>query len=412
MTKKQEDVALWRYGIIAPILHLLPGETSLGESLHHLAQKDWIHPHGQRIRLSSETLRKWLYRYRHEGLPGLKDQDRSDSGESLVPESMASLFFSLRKDHPRWTVQRILEEFKNKGIWNGRKPSRSALYRFAKNHNLGRDPHLQKDTDCRSFAFDNFGRLWTADFLHGPKLRLGRQRRKTYLHAIMDDATRYVVHSAFSLSETVETLISDLMVAIRRYGVPQRFYTDNGACYSSRHLKIVCARLGMQLVHTPPYQPRGRGKIERYFRTVRDQFLTDEKFTSLDAMNASYQQWLATYHVRMHSALKATPLQVRLKVDSQCRELPEVANIEPLFRMERRCRVYNDGTVRLFKRCYEVPGCLPCSRVTVYYLPWDLSQVHYGDDFLPAKPLDPIANAQRFNHPQGGSHDQSNPHHA
>jgi putative transposase len=402
MTKKQEDVALWRFGIIAPLLHIQPGEACLRDRLHELAQRDWIHPDGQLVRLSSETLRKWLYRFRHGGLPGLENQNRCDLGQSIVSQALASLFFSLRNHHPRWTIQRILEEFMRKGMWNGRKPSRSALYRFAKSHNLNRDPHLQEDTQCRSFAFDGFGQLWSADFLHGPKLRLGRQKRKTYLHAIMDDATRYVVQSAFCLSETVETLISDLMVATGRYGVPQRFYTDNGACYSSRHLKIVCARLGMQLVHTPPYQPRGRGKIERFFRTVRDQFLTDEKFTSLDTLNTRYQEWLATYHVGLHGALKMTPLQARLKAHNLCRELPEVANIEPLFRMERRCRVYNDGTVRLFNRRYEVPGCMPSSRVTVYYLPWDLSQVHYGDDFLPAKPLDPLANAYRFDHPKGG----------
>jgi putative transposase len=94
-----------------------------------------------------------------------------------------------------------------------------------------------------------------------------------------------------------------LKQAVRRHGIPQRFYTDNGPCYASRHLKNVCGRLGMQLIHTPPYRPQGRGKLERFFRTVRDQFLAVNSAKSLEQLNIDFHKWAEQYHQRRHSSL-------------------------------------------------------------------------------------------------------------
>ena len=119
--------------------------------------------------------------------------------------------------------------------------------------------------------------------------------------------------------------MSELMLAVRRFGVCQRFYTDNGPCYASRHLKEVCARLGIHLVHTPPYRPQGRGKIERFFLTVREQFLSEQHAASLEQLNCDLQQYLAEYHQRPHRSLGSSPLQKRLAADNACRPLPEYA---------------------------------------------------------------------------------------
>ncbi len=305
----------------------------------------------------------------------------------------------IREEHPRWTLALVFKRLIVQGVWNGRTPGRSTLCRFAKAHNLTRDPHLKPAPSCRSFAFDRFGQLWMADFLHGPKIKQGRYKRKTYLHVILDDASRYVAGGGFYLSEKVESLICDLMAAVKRHGIPQRFYTDNGPCYASRHLKIVCARLGTQLVHTPPYLPQGRGKVERFFRTVREQFLAADTSRTLEQLNSAFRQWLTTYHQTLHSSLGCPPLQKRLEEESACRSLPEVANTDSLFMMERRCRTYKDGTIRLFKKVYELIDPMPGKRVTVYYMPWDLSCVYYGPHLKPAYRLNLSANAHRFDHP-------------
>ncbi len=234
---------------------------------------------------------------------GIVDKQRADKGRDQIPEKLVEALIALRKEHPRWTLASILRDLLATGQWNGTSPSRSALYRFAAARNLHRDPHLETVTARRSFAFDRFGQLWVADFLHSPKLWIGKKKKKTYLHPILDDCTRFVVHSGFYASETVEPLICDLMEASKRFGLPQRFYTDIGAAYSSRYLKMVCARCGIQLVHTPPYVPYGRGKAERVFRTIRDQFLSGIKPSGPARINREFTHWLACYHESIHSAL-------------------------------------------------------------------------------------------------------------
>jgi hypothetical protein len=332
-------------------------------------------------------------------LTALVNKPRSDKGRYDVPTVLSEAMYQLRQEHPGWTVALILQELLDSGLWNGLSPSRSTLYRFASSKNLRRNPQLPPTRAFRSFTFTQFGQLWVADFLHGPRLRAGKQKKKTYLHAIMDDASRYVVSAGFYHSETVESLITEMMKACRTFGLPQRLYTDNGAAYISRHLKIVTARLGVHLIHTPAGRPQGRAKVERFFRRVKDQLLAKQRFETIEQMNQGLNQWLAEYHQKPHEGLDCSPLQKRLAGESACQRVPEVADLEALFRMQRRCRVYNNGTIQLKKNVFEVPGCLPGQRVTVYFTPWDLSRVYYGDDMQLARKLDPAANANRFQHP-------------
>ncbi|MCK4537145.1 MAG: DDE-type integrase/transposase/recombinase [Desulfuromonadales bacterium] len=393
------EMSLWRFGIISPLLHRTANDVSLCDMLEIQSGNCFVRPDGVKVKLSPETIRKWLYRYNYGGLQALADKTRSDKGRHAVPESIRDAMAALRGEHPRWTLALLLETLVEKGLWDGKTPSRSVLYRYARAHNLMRDPHLASPKNRRTFQFEYFGQLWTADFMHGPKLKVGRKKRKCYLHVIIDDSTRYVVSGRFYLAENVESLILELMTATRRFGLGQRLYTDNGAAYASRHLKIVCARLGMHLSHTPPYKPEGRSKVERFFRSVRERFLAKQRFTTLDEMNRAFALYLEDYHNRIHSTLKCTPMQKRLSGRSVCRHLPEVVDIEALFRYERRCRVYKDGTIQLKKRIFEVPGCLPGSRVNVYFMPWDLSRVYYGDEMQLAAEVDRVANAHRHDHP-------------
>jgi hypothetical protein len=205
--------------------------------------KTFVGTDGQTVRYSPETLRKWLYRYRHGGLPALSDAPRSTLGRhDAVPEDLAERIVELRTEHPRWTLARILAQLIEERRWNMVNPSRATLYRFALSRNLQRDPHLAP-LPAQAFAYQDFGQLWSADFLHGPKIKIKGVKRKTYLHAIIDDATRYIVRSHFFLAEDTEVMIKELMAAITTHGKPLRFYTDNGACYASHHLKFACANL-------------------------------------------------------------------------------------------------------------------------------------------------------------------------
>jgi transposase InsO family protein len=397
---RQMDLALWRYGIISPLLHRDANDVQLCEMLIIVSTNSYIHPSDRRhVTISAEAIRKWLYRFNHGGLSALRDKQRTDKGDHNVPTPIIDEMFGLRQAHPRWTVALILRELVVLKLWDETQPSRSTLYRFARDNNLMRDPHLGAVEVVRPFEFEKFGQMWTADFMHGPKLYMGKKKCKCYLHVIIDDCTRYVVSGRFYPSETTQSLISELMTAVRRHGIAQRLYTDNGSAYNSRHLKIVCANLSMQHPRTPPRRPQGRSKVERFFRTVREQFLAKRKYKTFDEINSAFIQYLNDYHHRIHSTLECSPMQKRLSVGSVCQHVPEVADIESLFRLKRRCRVYNDQTIRLHKKAFEVPGCLPGSRVTIYYMPWNLSRVYYGEEMQLAKPVDLSANAYRFDNP-------------
>lgn len=396
-TPDTTELAVWRYGIISRLLHRNEEDGTLGDELRQLAAHPFRKPDGRSVRFSPETLRKWLYRYRNGGLPGLGDLPKNNQGtHASIPEQLAERLRGLRGEHPRWTLARMLRQLVEEKLWDMVNPSRATLYRFASTTNLHRDPHLVEHTPARPFTYQNFGQLWMADFLHGPKIRIRGQKRKTYLHAIIDDASRYVVRAGFFTAEDSEVLMKEMMVAVRQHGIPMRFYTDNGACYASRHLKFVCANLGIHLIHTPPGKPRGRGKVERFFRTVRDGFLEGEKppAHTLDGLNDAFRQWLSHYHKRIHSSLGISPLQKRLGSPSSCKALPEAVEIEPLFRMKRRCRVYLNNTIRFKKRSYEVMDALPGERLDVWFMPWQPDLVWYGPEMKPARPVDPIRNAQ------------------
>jgi putative transposase len=394
---KTADTAVWRYGIISSLIHRHDEQETLESALQRLASRQFLRPDGSTVSFSPETLRKWLYRYRHGGLPALENRSRPSNGHSSVPEKLAQRLVALRQEHPSWTLARMLSKLIEEKLWDTTNPSRATLYRFAGTTHLHRDPRFVPHSPAKPFAYSDFGQLWLADFLHGPRIRVQGKRRKTYLHTIIDDASRYVVRAGFFLAENTEVLMKELMIALRQHGIPLRFYTDNGACYASRHLKFVCANLGIHLIHTPPGQPRGRGKVERYFRTVRDGFLEADipPAHTLEGLNQAFKKWLALYHNRVHSALGISPKHQRLSRPSACKPLPETVDIEPLFRMRRRCRVYLNNTIRFKKRSFEVPDAIPGKRLDIWFMPWEPDAIWYGEEMKPAKPVNLHHNAYR-----------------
>ena len=395
---RSEDTAIWRYGVISPLLHRDPEGFPLFRVLEKLAGTPFVLPDGRLKSYSADTLRHWLYLFRRFGLKGLAGKVRKDTGRTSLSEPLQEAIIQARQKHPAWTVQRIMRGLIKKGAWDGNRPGRTSIYRFTSSHRLNRDPVIPKEP-VRSFQFSHFGDLWSADFLHGPKVRIGHKEKKAYLHAILDDATRYIVAARFYPAEDTRALISDLMLAVRRFGIPRRFYTDNGAAFRSRHLIKVAARLEITMHHTPAYRPQGRGKVERFFRSVRDGFLTGRPKTSLDMLNRDLDEWISIYHQSVHSALGMSPLDKRIQDEHKLKSLEGVKDIDALFRMEENKTIYSNGCIRLRGRIYDVPEALPGQKVRVSYLPWDLSVIYIGEDLIPVRPLDKNKNAHRFNNP-------------
>jgi len=241
----------------------------------------------------------------------------------------------------------------------------STVYRFLHQQNL-MSLTKHKPVDRRKFEAELPNDLWQSDVLHGPKVDVDGKMKKTYLIAIIDDHSRLITYARFYLSEALIYYVDAFENALAKRGLPRKLYVDNGACFRSKHLEYITASLGITLIHSKPYKPQGRGKIERFFLTVRSQFLYGFKEQTLDALNNAFKVWLDhTYHQRKHSATGQTPL-ARFTSQMHClRTSP--ANLKDYFRKVARRKVNKDRTIILNGRLFEGPIPLIGKRVELLY---------------------------------------------
>ena len=246
-------------------------------------------------------------------------------------------------------------------------------------------------------AFGSGGRFNTCFMVE----REGGGKRQCFLCAILDDASRLIPHGQFYADQGLEGLLDCLRSAIAARGVPIRLYVDNGKIYRSRQLERIGASVGILIVHTPPYQPEGRGKIERFFRTVREQFLASidrQHVATLADLNARFQVWLdSAYHREKHGALETTPLERWQRDIEHVRQLPPSTDLRRLFfyRLDRLVR--RDSTFLVHRRFYEAPPHLAGRRIEVRFDPLDPIQmeIHFeGQIVSTARPVDAVVNAQ------------------
>ncbi len=312
--QKRQAVALFRYGVIAPVLHAAAG--SQARYFGRMARKELDVPGLGRRRYSVATFKSWLRRYRQEGLDGLLPKRRCDAGRSrVISEQLSAHISELLARHPRVPVNRLREQLVASGHITSRRISESTLRRHIKR--AGLRPQVKPAPKARKhFEKPHANDLWVMDFMHGPKVPLGRRRRKTYLAAAIDDHSRFLTLARFYTRENSAVVVSALQKAFSRHGLPQILYCDNGSAFSSKQLTLACARLGVALVHSKPYDSPSRGKIERWFRTLRQGFLSllDLEALTLDDLNARLSQWLEQdYHRRRHSSICETPLERYLR---------------------------------------------------------------------------------------------------
>jgi len=396
----QSELALWRFSLIAPLLHRAPG-VSLSQLSRQLAAEVKQGPDGAPLFVSAETLLRWLRRYQEGGLDALANQRRSDRGRSrCLDEDTVSRLLELAAEHPGWTVKAIHRRLQRE---LGNPVPLKPVYRLLK----GR----KRLTTNEAFRKRPPGLpqvLWLADTMHGPEVyppsgagllrRTGvplpapqasrqagrRKKRKTYLIAILDDASRAVMAAAFTLSDSVQALMPVLREAILARGLPHRLLVDNGPNYRSLVLRTACARLGIHLVHAAPYRATSKARLERFFLTVRLQMLPRlPEAPTLEQVQTEWARFLSEYHDTPHSSLSeiagtpTTPLNYYLRfLPGDVRYLEELA-LDDLFLIEATRRVNADATFRLASRFWEVRPELVGERVLVRYNPNDLMRVLY-----------------------------------
>jgi putative transposase len=402
-----DEMALFRLGVLGPLTSR--GELARGELarlIRQIAQQEYAIPGSQRRHISEKTLRAWYDLWRREGITGLASKPRTDRGASKLGEAVQDAVLAAKRENPRRSIRQILLLLEGAGVVPRGSLSKSAVHRLLKVHGLSRitGPTVVPD-EKRSFVAEHAGSIWYGDVLHGPTLSLGGKRRKTYLVSLMDDASRLITHSAFCLSETALDIEGVLKQALMRRGLPGRLVVDNGSAYRSATLQGICARLSIRLIYCRPYQPASKGKIERWHRTLRSQFLAELDTThvrDLGDLNARLWAWIdQIYNCGKHSALgEHTPLSRYQQDLPRIRLLgPLAAQLDELFWHRVKRLVRRDGTVSYEGARFEVPYELTGQHVSLVVDPHTGTVMHVeneaGQAIGAATRLDAIANSTR-----------------
>ncbi len=371
MTEDEKmQVAVFRFGVISDFVNgIWMSRAERRRLMREKCARKWPIPFSGKTRITKGTIRRWirLYRDSNGNLKSLFPKDRSDQGKCrAMDEEACCALIRLRREMPDATVINLIATMNRRGLVTaGIELNLSTVYRFLHQQNL-MNLTKHKPVDRRKFEAELPNDLWQSDVLHGPKVDIDGKMRKTYLIAIIDDHSRLITSARFYLSEALIYYLDAFENALAKRGLPRKLYVDNGACFRSKHLEYITASLGITLIHSKPYKPQGRGKIERFFLTVRGQFLGGFKGQTLDELNETFNLWLNDiYHQRKHGATGQTPL-ARFTSQMHClRTSP--TNLKDYFRKVARRKVNKDRTITLNGRLFEGPIPLIGKRVELLY---------------------------------------------
>ncbi len=400
------QIALFRYGVIADLVQLLPGTPGLYRLMAQKANREYTIPGSSRTHIALDTIRDWVGLYRRGGFDALLPKPRKDAGRPrALPDALVESLLAIKELHRDYSVRQVIREAHALGqVPKGIALPPSSVHRLLSRHGLMQPaPEDPSHNDRRRFGFQKAGELWMSDVMHGPAVTgAGKRRAKTYLIAFLDDATRVIPFAAFALSENTEAFCGVFKQALMRRGLPRRLYVDNGSAYRSRQLEVICAKLGITLIHARAYQPQGKGKIERWFRTVRTQLLpllTEQDLASIVALNRRLWGYVeGEYHQSPHRGLEGhTPYDSWSMTADEVRFAGPATDLDEIFLFEAKRKVQKDRTISLDGVLYELDAALVNETVLLRYNPagrrgQPLMVWCKGRFVHEAKPVDAYAN--------------------
>lgn len=372
MDWRQEE-ALWRYSLIREPAdpRLSCGER--GVLVRVLAARLHAHPSGELRSVGRSTLDDWIRAYRTGGFEALAPRQRASVPRT--PRALLERAETLRRENPARTaaqIQRIIAASNG-----GAGPSRTTIERHLRRQGLTRAALSGERRSFGRFEASAPNELWIADCLHGPMI----EGRRAILFCVLDDHSRAIVGARFAHAESTVRLEGVLRSAFQTRGLCDRLYVDNGAPYASRQLARVCAALGIRLTHSTPGRPQGRGKIERFFRTLRQEVIVEldaHPQLGLVELERVLQAWIERiYHRRAHSETKVTPLE---RFSDFTPRYPTAGELREAFLWSEMRLVTKTATVSLLGNRYEVDAALCGRRVELRFDPYDLEliEVHYA----------------------------------
>lgn len=367
MHDRHRDIALFRYSLIREAADpaLTPAER--GRLVRYLASRDHAGPHGDRVMVGRSTLDRWIRAWRTGGFEALVPQART--AEPKTPAPLLDLAVALKLEVPARTATQVCRIIEADHGWA---PSARTIQRHFARRGLNVRPDGRTPEAFGRFEAEVTNALWTGDALHGPVIG----GRKVYLLAFIDDHSRLLVGYRWCHAEDTVRLEAALRAGLASRGIPGGIYVDNGSAFASKPLLRACASLGIRLTHSTPRRPEGRGKIERFFRTVRDQFLVEIAVTvpaDLGELNRLFAAWVeGVYHRQVHSETGQAPFD-RFDAGVVC--LPTASELHEAFLWSESRVVTKVATVSLLGNHYQVDAALVGQRVELVFDPFDLTRI-------------------------------------
>jgi len=370
-------LALFRLSVLGPLASrdkLEHGE--LKSIVKDLANKTYNIPGSKRSQLQPQTIERWYYIWKRNGIGALAPKVRSDKNQTQLAEPVKEALIKLKKENPSRSINTLLHLLEKQGIVAKGKLSRSTVHRFLKTMKISKRTVADAVTiERRTFLAEHAGDIWYGDVMHGPSISTPKGMRKVYLVSLMDDRSRLITHSTFCFGETALDIEGVLKQAILKRGVPKKLIVDNGAAYRAHSLQSICARLKIRLIYCRPYEPEGKGKLERYHRTFRELFINEiniQNIQNIADLNARLWVWVEqVYHQRPHQGLNnQTPLLTWQK-DLVHIQQPEsiTQNLDHVFYHRISRYVRKDGTILWEGKFFEVPYELSGQNVILVFDP-------------------------------------------
>lgn len=374
MTQEQtQEIALMRYSVIAPLISgLQDGFPSHEAYFRDASAKGITAPDGTTKHYAPATIKKWYNRYNQGGFDALVPSSRADLGKPRkLDDELQEQIRYLKNNYPRMSAAAIYRQLRDNGSIRPDELSESTVNRYL--NALAVEMKTAFNQDMRRYERPHINEVWCGDSSVGPYLKTddGRKHR-IHMIALIDDASRFIVGIDVFFNDNFVNLMSVMKSAVAKYGRPQMFNFDNGSSYKNRQMELLAARLGSVIHYDRPYTPTQKAKIERWFRTCKDQWMAAldiRDFHSIDELRGNLLAYVNGYNQSIHSSLKGKTPQERFFSEPEriCRLSDEAIGQHFLLEIERR--VSADSVVTIEQVEYEVDCRFAKQRIRLRYSP-------------------------------------------
>ena len=397
--EKKQAIALMRYSAIAPLITGLSDDyESLTAFFNNASVKGVIHPDGTVKHYAPGTIEKWYRNYKEAGFDALIPTGRVDQGKPRkLDDDLQEQIRYLKANYPRMSASAIYRQLRDNGSIKNGEVSESTVNRYI--YLIAVQMKTTTNQDMRRYERAHINEVWCGDSSVGPYLKTSDgKKHKVYIIALIDDASRFIAGIDVFFNDNFVNLMSVMKSAVAKYGRSGMFNFDNGSSFKNKQMELLAARIGSVVHYDQPYTPTQKAKIERWFRTMKDQWLSSldiRDFHSLDELRGNLLAYVQNYNQTVHSSLKGLSPQDRFFSEpDRIRRLSD-EEIENCFLLELERRVSSDSVIVIDQVEYEVDYRFAKQRIKLRYSPdmKDIFIVEADGTLTPIRLLNKTENA-------------------